>query len=227
MMKVGSFRLRFEYVRGLIGWLMTRLSPGDDTFEVAGRRFPYMDRLYNVTSINERRVEVPYFYDLVSNLEPTVQVLEVGNVIARYYEGVTHPVIDKYEKSSRSSLRNLDVVEWPEDERYDLILSISTLEHVGWDEAVEDPDKILVALERLKGALNPGGRLVFSVPVGFNPHLDALLKARALPLTDAIYLRRRNWANEWEETDWMTLQDVQFGAPYSFANGLVIGIIEG
>ena len=61
MMKVGSFRLRFEYVRGLIGWLMTRLSPGDDTFEV-------------------------------------------GNVIARYYEGVTHPVIDKYEKSSRSSL---------------------------------------------------------------------------------------------------------------------------
>ena len=227
MMKVGSFRLRFEYVRGLIGWVFTRLNAGSDTFEVGGRRYPYMDRLYNVTAINERRVEVPYFYDLVSKLERTVQVLEVGNVIARYHPEIDHPVIDKYEKSTRANLRNLDVVEIPEGEGHDLIISISTLEHVGWDEAVEDPEKILVALERLKSALNPGGRLIFSVPVGFNPHLDALLKARALPLTDAIYLRRRNWANEWEETDWMTLQDVQFGAPYSFANGLVIGIIDG
>ncbi len=224
-MKVGSLRLRFEYVRGLIAWLLTAWTRTDGYFQLGGLSYPYMDRLYNISAINERRVEVPYFHSLVSEAASGTRILEVGNVISHYHP-IEHAVIDKYEKSARVPLRNLDVAELPKDETYDLIVSISTLEHVGWDEE-EDPEKILRAIERLKAVLSPGGRLVFSVPVGYNPHLDRLLAARALPLTDALYLRRKTWANEWEESDWLTLQGTQFGAPYPFANGLMIGVVEG
>ena len=41
---------------------------------------------------------------------------------------------------------NQDVVDFKTNEKYDLIVSISTLEHVGWDEEPRDDKKISKAL---------------------------------------------------------------------------------
>ena len=51
------------------------------------------------------------------------------------------------------------------------IVSISTLEHVGWDENTKDPDKIFQAIKNLKSYLVPRGKLIVTMPIGYNPCL--------------------------------------------------------
>jgi len=56
------------------------------------------------------------------------------------------------------------------------IVSISTIEHMGWDETPRDPKKIPLALENLIECLVPGGEIVVTLPIGYNTYLDKLLK---------------------------------------------------
>jgi len=56
------------------------------------------------------------------------------------------------------------------------IVSISTIEHVGWDETPRDPKKIPLALENLATkCLAPGGEIVVTLPIGYNTYLDKLM----------------------------------------------------
>jgi hypothetical protein len=57
-----------------------------------------------------------------------------------------------------------------------LIVSISTLEHVGWDEEDKNPVKVLQAIEILKSLLAPLGKIVVTLPLGYNPIIDDYLK---------------------------------------------------
>jgi SAM-dependent methyltransferase len=66
-----------------------------------------------------------------------------------------------------------DVRELPfEDGAFDLVLCVSTLEHVGADntgyglEAEDDAASRLTALRELRRVLSPGGRLLITVPCG-------------------------------------------------------------
>jgi hypothetical protein len=59
---------------------------------------------------------------------------------------------------------------------YDLIVSISTLEHVGYDEEPRDAGKAARAMEHLRGLLAPGGELLATIPVGYNRELDDALR---------------------------------------------------
>ena len=56
------------------------------------------------------------------------------------------------------------------------IVSISTIEHMGWDETPRDPKKIPLALENLIECLVPGGEIVVTLPIGYNTYQDKLLK---------------------------------------------------
>jgi hypothetical protein len=58
-------------------------------------------------------------------------ILEIGNVLSHYFP-VNHDIVDKYEKAD--GVINQDVVHFYSPKKYDLIVSVSTLEHVGWDE---------------------------------------------------------------------------------------------
>ena len=87
-------------------------------------------------------------------------------------------------------------------------MSISTLEHVGRDEQPSDPAKALRAIEHLRGLLAPDGRLVFSVPVGYNEALDRALAEDALPLSECRALRRER--GSWQEV----ALSRALGAPY-------------
>jgi hypothetical protein len=57
-------------------------------------------------------------------------------------------VADKYEVSP--GVINKDIVEFVPPQKYDLIVSISTLEHVGWNEQPREPTKLLRAIEHLR-----------------------------------------------------------------------------
>lgn len=156
-------------------------------------------------------------------------ILEVGNVLSHYFL-FNHDIVDKYEKAE--GVVNEDVTKITFSKKYDLIISISTLEHVGWDEdpkkqiMLNENQKIRQAIDKLRTLLNPGGRIVVTVPVGYNPNLDFLLKSEKTIFDKLFCLKRISNDNKWVETTWKEIENSKFNKPFPFANGLVIGIIE-
>ena len=80
-------------------------------------------------------------------------ILEVGNVLSH------HDMLDKYEMAK--GVTNADVVHSTSEKKYDLIISISTLEHVGWDEKPRDDTKILLAIENMRALISSHGGTAF------------------------------------------------------------------
>ena len=100
------------------------------TFLVDGKEFHYFYHFYNNTYGAERCVEIPVVRSMLSAAN-NEDILEVGNVLKHYY-WFPHDVLDKYEKAP--GVINQDVVEFAPRKKYSTIVSISTLEHVGFDE---------------------------------------------------------------------------------------------
>ncbi|MFZ0965717.1 MAG: hypothetical protein WAN82_03720 [Candidatus Bathyarchaeia archaeon] len=190
------------------------------TFRFQGYTYNYFYHRYNMTWQNERTVEVPIVWGIVKNHKG--RILEVGNALSHYHS-VTHDIVDKYEKAE--GVINQDIVDFRPFERYDLIVSISTMEHVGWDENPRDSMKVLRAIENLKTLLVLGGKIIITFPldVGF---LDRWFRRGKINFTRTYYLKRISKDNRWIETDWKNVQDCQYNVPFPCANGLVIGEIE-
>jgi hypothetical protein len=192
------------------------------TFQFDGRAYEYLYHPYNRTWKNERGVEIPIFRELLLQHQGK-RVLEVGNVLSHYFP-IQHDVIDKYEVSP--GVINKDVVEFIPQQKYDLIVSISTLEHVGWDEQPQDPTKLLQAIEHLRSTcLAPGGSLVASLPVGYNKFFDGLLRDGKSPFTRQHFLKRISKRNYWVESDWNGCKDSTYGR--FVAHAICIGIVQG
>jgi SAM-dependent methyltransferase len=145
--------------------------PRGGSFELGGERHELLRSLRGRTWTTERAVEVPVARRVLDR-HAGQRVLEVGNVLS-HYGPVEHEVVDKYERAAGVS--NVDVLDLPPDPRYDLVLTISTLEHVGRDEHPRDPARAVAALEHLRRLLRPGGLLFATVPAGYNPDLDRAL----------------------------------------------------
>lgn len=193
------------------------------TFNFRGKKYRYNYSMYNTTWMNERSVEIPLALDILKKNKGK-NILEIGNVTSNYYD-VPHVVVDKYEKGS--NIINQDVVDFDSKTKYDLIISISTLEHVGWDEIPRDDKKIPLAIENLKKLLKPNTGLLFvTVPFGYNPVLDQIMKEEKIKFHEKHYLRRISRNNEWIESSWKEVQNTKFGIPFSGANGLIVGIIN-
>ena len=75
---------------------------------------------------------------------------------------------------------NLDVFDLDQLGQFDLVVVISTIEHVGRDEEPQDPTSAVEALHALEGLVAPGGRLLLTVPIGYHHGLDAALRSRQL-----------------------------------------------
>jgi SAM-dependent methyltransferase len=191
------------------------------SFEFAAARHTYFLHNYNLTWSNERAVEIPIVRALLAEHRGR-HILEVGNVLSHYSAG-DHEVLDKFETGP--SVTNEDVVAFRSPVPYDLIVSISTLEHVGWDEEPKDPGKILRAVANLGEQLAPGGRMLVTLPLGYNPDMDALLARDAIPFTHRYCLRRQGWC-DWREVPWEEIAGSRYGEGWPGARGLVIGITE-
>jgi hypothetical protein len=178
------------------------------TFE--GRQFPYLRHSYNVTWTNERAVEVPLALAALRAAQGR-SVLEIGNVLS-HYAGVSHDRLDKYEKSH--GVVNADVVDYRPGHPYDLILSISTMEHVGFDERPREPGKLGRALNNVVEMLAPGGRLLVTMPLGYNPEVSKLLDIGTGPFNHVGFLRRISKDNRWVEASWDEVKGAKYGDPY-------------
>lgn len=205
----------------LAGWPWT-LTGSRGHFDFQGGRYQYLFHRYKRTWLTERAVEVPIVQALVDRYDGG-RVLEVGNVLS-HYGSQNHLVVDKYERAP--GVLNRDVLELQDLGPLDLIVAVSTLEHVGWDEHPRDPDKALRAVQALRGLLEPDGQLVLTVPIGYNPPFDEALRDGAIDVRRAAALRRIGAGIRWEE---VAPAEV-WSAPYDFllyaARGVLFAFID-
>lgn len=142
-------------------------------------------------------------------------------------------MVDLYEKSY-SHVINEDITEFSTSERYDLVVSVSTLEHVGFDYGEDkDPDKCRVAVERIRDLLTSGGRLVVTCGFGYNKNWDRFVESGGFGFDRLTCLVRvsSQKANQWIEASLSEAIKKKYerprGASLHTATGLMVGEIDG
>lgn len=180
-------------------------------FQLWGEPYDYFIDPHNMTWRNERAVEIAICKKFVER--HSGRGMEFGNVLAHYGAAGGTVVVDKYEQAP--NVTNVDILEYETTQPFDYIVSISTLEHVGWDEKPRDPEKVCAAFEHLITLLAPGGTLLLTAPTGHHPTLDAaILEGRWKPTRQATLLRSDRKRNLWQQT-----QDLEV-RPYLASAGL-------
>jgi hypothetical protein len=188
-------------------------------FVFDGDRLAYYASRKNRTWDNERAVEIPVVWRELERRGHSGGVLEVGNVLGHYFE-IAHPVIDKYEQHKTVTWHE-DVVTFQPPFAPELILSISTLEHIGRSEIPRDPGKFREAVDAVAGWLAPGGRLLFTVPLGYNPAVRKYLDSPN-PARTVRCMRRTTLDNLWVQADYAEVRDFRYGSPFPCANAIAI-----
>lgn len=199
-----------------------RKALGVRTFPYDGHELPYVVRGYNETWRNERSVELAVAFDLLERRSGPV--LEIGHVLGHYRPlAADHVVVDLYEKSE--GVLNVDALDYAPEQRFSTIVTVSTLEHVGFDEDDQNPDKTRALVEHLTGLLAPGGELLVTFPLGYNHALDAHLTAGRLRFDRLDILKRTDMAGTWVPASLDEVPRMRYGFPFHRANGVAIGRI--
>lgn len=193
---------------------------GVRTFTIGGRQLPYTVHPYNETWRNERAVELPIVFDWLDR-RPAGPVLEVGHVLGHYRRRLQHTVVDLYE--SAEGVLNIDALEYAPQERFRSIVAVSTLEHVGFEEDDQDPDKTRRLIEHLITLLTNDGELLVTFPLGYNRYLDDHLLGGNLEFDDVTVLRRVTTMGAWVEGDLDDVPRARYGFPFIRANAIVVG----
>jgi hypothetical protein len=198
------------------------------SFSFQGESYNYLNKALNNSWRTERNIEIPLVAPYFSKAYGAkARVLEVGDTMRQYSAFKTHDILDKYEY--RKGLMNIDIVDFKPTAKYDLIVSVSTMEHVGWDWPDErDPEKLPRALGLMRQWLAPHGVAVVTMPIGWNTDLDKRLRERpdSLHFTRTYFLTQISKDNEWREATREEALTKKYGTPFEAANALIVGIID-
>ena len=215
----------------------------------------YYNRIpYNNPS--ERAVEVSIGFNWLINLPNSDSVLEVGNVLSRYESSVgeligviKRRIVDKFEIDI--GVDNEDLMTLECNEKYDAIVSISTVEHIGqgldpcgaYGESTEirDMEAPLKAIAKIYDLLAIEGKALITVPFGvltdggwyiqFSAQYLALLKKYGIPQeairTSFLRLINRDPTKDsvkmlWGEIEEIELSNVEYNHPFPFANAIAV-----
>ncbi|HEX5187685.1 MAG TPA: hypothetical protein VFV86_12425 [Nitrososphaeraceae archaeon] len=200
----------------------------DETFDFNGKKYPYLfhGRVAGAGPSwkNERCVNIPIVLDIIQEYKSKgKRILELGNVLSYALE-IDHDVVDKYE--IMDGVINEDIVEFKPKEKYDLIVSVLCIHHVGWNETPRDPPKVLRAIENLKNILNPEGKMILSIAWDWNEYLDRQLLEGNLKFEKQWYLKKDK-GYKWKEVQTIDeIKDLKYDDKTYTARGIVIGEIN-
>ncbi|MXX05006.1 MAG: hypothetical protein F4X08_00380 [Gemmatimonadetes bacterium] len=195
------------------------------TFQYQGQSLPLTYHPNGATWSNERAVEIAIARDYLERYKGKT-VLEVGNVTSHYYD-VRHAILDKYEKGTGSiEVINEDVVEFETERRFDLVISISTIEHIGFDDDGDSRQKIPLAIAKCRSLLTPGGLFLATVPLGYNPVLDELVASDGLGFDRETFIRR-NGRLAWVQCEKVDALRCNYGRPFPYANCIMVAELDG
>ncbi len=212
-----SYAFSIRGIESLIYFVYHRKIKGQQSIIIQGKPYLYFDS--KLTWFNERTVEIPFILEQARMIQFN-NILEIGNVLSHHIR-FKHDIIDKYEIAN--GVTNCDVADFTSNRKYELVVSISTLEHVGWDEKIRDQMKVVRALENLKVHAK---RVLVTLPLGYNSDLDSLLRKGTIRFSQRICLMRVSKGNTWKEVLWDDIKGSKYNEPLPFANGLLIGIID-
>ncbi|PSB32071.1 hypothetical protein C7B69_07390 [filamentous cyanobacterium Phorm 46] len=149
-------------------------------FIYQGKHLPYNRIGYNNTG--ERAIEIPIAFNFLATLEKKDKILEIGNTLSHYenslseYIGIRpRRIVDKFEVAL--GVDNVDFMDIPSEEKYDVIVSVSTVEHIGqgiepssqaYGEQIQirDIEAPLKAIAKIYDLLSVGGKALITVPFG-------------------------------------------------------------
>lgn len=191
---------------------------GAKTFSLGGKKYRHFYHLENPTFKSERSVEIAIALDAVNGIQ-CHEVLEVGNVLSNY-GSFQHDVLDKYEVDH--NVLNEDVVTFNPKKKYSLILCISTMEHVGWDETPREKGKIRKAIGNLKTLLSENGCLLITVPMGYNHDLDEQIAEDFLGMANIFFMKRDLTNKKWREVDYNDVKNDTYGNPFKNASAIMV-----
>ena len=181
--------------------------------KIGDRVIKYPDkRFHNLPLDTERTIEMPLIWDEVIKYSPS-EVLEIGNVLGQHIKR-SHDVIDLQEQGT--GIITGDIRTYQSEKKYKLIVSITTLEHVGDGRDGHDVDElgIINAINNMLGLLTDSGRIIFTVPVGQNPYMDNLFKEQKI-VCDSIYAYKRIDAlNNWLRLPYDDIKNSELYVPY-------------
>ncbi len=196
-----------------------RKAKHEKTFLLNGERIPYV--FTGESYRGPRCIEYPIGLKYLEMFRGK-KVLEVGNTMRMHFN-MKHDTIDKYD--SRKGAMPIDLFDYDQKRKYDLILSISTLEHVGWDEHPRVHGLFIPAIRKLKSHLKKGGLLVFTIPLGYNKDIDKLFENRKLNF-ERYYLKKANSLNEWVQNSEKEALRTPYGGPGIWLDMILLGIIR-
>ncbi|MBN1645247.1 hypothetical protein JW851_04415 [Candidatus Woesearchaeota archaeon] len=174
-------------------------------------------------AFSERVIEIPLITHFLRINKKKI-VLEIGNVL-NSYKNYTSYVVDKYEKAKR--VINEDIIDYNPKIKCDVAVSISTLEHVGWDERPKNSKNFLKAIKNIrKNCLKKGGQLIFTVPLGYNTYMDYILKHNKIRLHKKYFFKRISLNNQWILTSEKEAFSKKYNFPYECANAIMLGILQ-
>jgi hypothetical protein len=184
-----------------------------------GRRLELFYHRYNMTWASERCVEVPIARDYAGAARPDA-TLEVGNVLS-HYGPVQHVILDKFERAP--GVINEDITTYRPTRRYDLILWISTFEHIGFDDEAEgrSSDKIHDAIKVCRQMLTPNGILLITVPISYNPELNELIQS-GRPGSRNEYFLKKDGPQEWRQCSKEEAMRCEYKRPFPYANAIMV-----
>lgn len=148
-------------------------------FTFRGKKLFYNRIPFNNWS--ERAVEVPLAFDFLAEHWYFENKLEVGNVLQHYENalsdalGIRHRcIVDKFEVGN--GITNIDILDIDPNEKYQTIVSISTVEHVGQhcsfggrygeQTRYRDLEAPLKAVAKIYDLLSVGGQALITTPFG-------------------------------------------------------------
>ena len=180
-----------------------------------GNKYHYFINMYN-SVISERVVEIPFAKEFLLRNRGK-DVLEIGNVLSHYFS-FNHEIVDKYEMNP--SVINIDIIDFSPERKYDLIISVSTIEHIGFDEPHKDKEKPKKALLKIFDLLNSNGTAIITVPLGYNPEIDSILVNNEINFTKKYFLKRVSILNLWKETTMEEALKHKYNQKYQVANSV-------
>jgi len=190
-----------------------------EMFVFQNRTYNYCRSFSRYSFSTERTIEIPI---ILAELNQNMKILEVGNVLHRHCN-YKRDVVDKYEKGN--NILNCDIIEFHSTEKYDRVVSISTLEHIGFDENIIDPDKTIHAVKKMIALTKPKGKVIISVPLGHNPYMDKHVAEHKIPYTSIALMERTN-KYTWIEIEYDPNREYICDYPYPLGNSIAILKIE-
>ncbi|PWB39060.1 MAG: hypothetical protein C3F02_00365 [Parcubacteria group bacterium] len=218
-----AFRVVYtNYFRRYLAYFYDKYLRGPRYFTYGGEQYRYFYHRYNFTNLNERSVEIAIMQDIISKNKDR-HILEVGNVLSHYFK-FPGDILDKYEKYP--GVINQDAADFKAVEKYDLIVSVSTLEHIGRDDGSRDPDKIIAVLENLRSCLAVGGQLIFTIPIGYNHSLDDYIRRGKISPDEQYFMQRKTKDNQWSEITAAEAWVCRYDFPYRAGNAILIAYFK-